>query len=82
MPKRRKRRLRWAFTVLRDMPRRRAISAFSQPCNNSETTCCSLGPNSNVADMNCSYLSAEPYLPKKQISTDECVLSYNFDGVA
>ena len=45
MPKRKKRRLKWALTVLRAILSCLAISALSQPWSSSSAICCSLGPS-------------------------------------
>src|SRR4051812_35646713 len=45
MPKRKKRRLKWALTVLRAILSCFAISALSQPWSSSSAICCSLGPS-------------------------------------
>jgi len=44
IPKRRNRRLKWAFTVRSAMLRSRAISELSHPCKSSSMICCSRGP--------------------------------------
>src|SRR5437763_8144502 len=52
MPKRKNRRLKWAFTVRRAIFSCLEISSLSQPCRSSSTTCCSLGRNdlSSITD--------------------------------
>src|SRR5579864_545602 len=53
IPKRRNNRLKWAFTVRLAIVSWVAISALSQPCKSSSTTCCSRGLRRAV----CSFIS-------------------------